>query len=127
MQVPISRQVECVERELKFRRRVYAHRVATDKMTQRKADDEIAAMEAVLATLQGIAERGEAAVSTQSDSVIRKSRALRHCARCEGAIRPSDRYLSYAPGQRMRIPYCLDCARAVHADLIAVAYMDAPA
>jgi hypothetical protein len=57
MTVPIARQVECVARELKMRREVYGRRVAAQQMTQRKADDEIAAMEAVLATLQGIEER----------------------------------------------------------------------
>jgi len=56
MQVPIGRQIECVARELKMRREVYGRRVAAQQMTQRKADDEIAAMEAVLATLQGIEE-----------------------------------------------------------------------
>lgn len=56
MTVPITRQVECVERELKLRRRVYTRRVIEQKMTQRHADDEIEAMEAVLATLQSIAE-----------------------------------------------------------------------
>lgn len=54
MTVPIARQVECVERELRMRRDVYARRVADGKMKQRKADDEIEAMAAVLATLQEI-------------------------------------------------------------------------
>lgn len=52
--VPIARQVACVERELRYRERVYARRVAAEKMTQAKADDELEAMRAVLATLQGI-------------------------------------------------------------------------
>lgn len=54
--VPIDAQVECVQRELRFRARVYARRVADGKMTQRKADEELAAMNAVLATLQSVAE-----------------------------------------------------------------------
>jgi hypothetical protein len=52
--VPIERQVACVERELRFRERVYARRVADRKMTQAKADDELEAMRAVLATLQSV-------------------------------------------------------------------------
>jgi hypothetical protein len=54
--VPIERQVQCVERELKFRRRVYARRVVEKRMTKTQMDDELEAMEAVLATLQSIAE-----------------------------------------------------------------------
>ena len=56
MTVPIERQVQCVERELKFRRRVYARRVVEKRMTKTQMDDELEAMEAVLATLQSIAE-----------------------------------------------------------------------
>jgi len=54
--VPIERQVQCVERELKFRRRVYARRVVDKKMSKTQMDNELEAMEAVLATLQSIAE-----------------------------------------------------------------------
>lgn len=53
--VPIERQVECVERELGMRRRVYGRRVHQGQMSQAKADDEIEAMQAVLETLQQIA------------------------------------------------------------------------
>ena len=56
MTVPIERQVQCVERELKFRRRVYARRVVDKKMSKTQMDNELEAMEAVLATLQSIAE-----------------------------------------------------------------------
>lgn len=52
MTVSIERQIECVERELRMRRDVYARRVADGRMKQRKADDEIEAMEAVLVTLR---------------------------------------------------------------------------
>ncbi len=54
--VPIAAQVACVEREIGFRVRVYARRVAEGKMAQAKADDELAAMRAVLATLKGIVD-----------------------------------------------------------------------
>jgi hypothetical protein len=55
--VPITAQVASVARELKLRRRVYPRRVAEQKMTQQFANDEIEAMQAVLATLQSIAEK----------------------------------------------------------------------
>lgn len=52
--IPLERQIACVERELAQRRRVYARRVAEQKMTREFAADEIAAMSAVLETLQSI-------------------------------------------------------------------------
>ena len=50
----LARQITCVERELAFRARVYPLQVAKGKMKQEKAEDEIAAMLAVLKTLQGL-------------------------------------------------------------------------
>lgn len=52
--VPIQRQIECVERELKMRLRVYPRRIAEQKMTRTFADEEIAAMQAVLETLRAV-------------------------------------------------------------------------
>lgn len=53
--VPIEHQVACVRREISMRERVYPRWVADHRMTQRKADEELAAMRAVLATLEEIA------------------------------------------------------------------------
>lgn len=53
--VSMDDQVRAVEREIRFRERVYARRVAAGKMTQRKADDELEAMRAVLVTVQNVA------------------------------------------------------------------------
>lgn len=39
----------CIERELKMRRRVYPRWVQDGRMSQAKADEEIAVMEAILA------------------------------------------------------------------------------
>lgn len=50
--VPLDRQIKAVERELAMRRRVYPSWVAKGRMSQANADEEIAAMEAVLATLR---------------------------------------------------------------------------
>ena len=56
--IAISEQIECVEREIGQRKRVYARLVANGKMTQQKADRETAAMKAVLETLRKV-ENGE--------------------------------------------------------------------
>lgn len=56
--VPITEQIKCVERELRMRRGVYPKWVAAGRLSQARADDEIAAMQAVLETLRE-AERGE--------------------------------------------------------------------
>jgi hypothetical protein len=52
MQVSLERQLRCVEREIGWRRRVYPQRVAVRRMTQAQADEEIAVMTAVAATLR---------------------------------------------------------------------------
>lgn len=54
MNVPIAAQVESVRREIAMRRRVYPRWVQQERMTQKKADDELAAMEAVLAVRRGM-------------------------------------------------------------------------
>lgn len=51
----LQEQIECVQRELGYRRRVYPRLVETERMKQWKADVEIACMESVLATLQRMA------------------------------------------------------------------------
>lgn len=51
MTVPLADQLACVKREISMRRRAYPRWVADGRMTQAKADAEIAAMEAVAATL----------------------------------------------------------------------------
>lgn len=50
--VPIAQQISCIERELAFRRRCYPGWIQSGKITQATADQELARMEAVLATLQ---------------------------------------------------------------------------
>ena len=42
-------KLDCIEREMGYRRRVYARRVANEIMTQEKADHEIAVMESIAA------------------------------------------------------------------------------
>jgi hypothetical protein len=54
MPITLGAQIACVEREIGMREHVYPRRVADGKMSQAKADDELAAMRAVLATLKGI-------------------------------------------------------------------------
>lgn len=52
MRVTLAAQIECVEREISMRRKVYPRFVAMKKMSQAKADAELAAMQAVLETLR---------------------------------------------------------------------------
>ena len=56
MTIKISEQIACVRREIAMRRRVYPRWIESGKMTQAKADREIAVMEAVLATLEKLSE-----------------------------------------------------------------------
>jgi hypothetical protein len=52
MAVSLQSQVECAKRELAMRRRVYPRFIENGSMTGQKANQELAAMEAIVATLQ---------------------------------------------------------------------------
>ena len=54
MTADLERQIKCVEREIGMRERVYPRWIAGKKMSQSKANDEIAMMRAVLETLKGL-------------------------------------------------------------------------
>lgn len=58
--VPISEQIECVQREIKMRARVYPNWISSGRIAQREANTEMRRMRAVLATLQQI-QRAQAA------------------------------------------------------------------
>lgn len=51
MGVPLSDQVACVKREIAMRERAYPRWVSGGRMTQQKADQELAAMKAVAESL----------------------------------------------------------------------------
>jgi hypothetical protein len=51
---PLDVQIECVKREIGMRKHVYPKWVAAERMSEGKAARELAAMEAVLETLQGL-------------------------------------------------------------------------
>lgn len=55
--ITIEDQIKAVEREISMRRRVYPNWVASKRMSQEKADKEIAAMEAVLETLKQVQQQ----------------------------------------------------------------------
>ncbi len=59
-EIPLAEQIRCVGREIGLRRNVYPKWVASGRMKQQDADREIAAMEAVLATLKGLEGKGAA-------------------------------------------------------------------
>lgn len=52
--IGLPEQVACIQREIAMRERAYPRFVHKGTMTQAKADKEIAAMRAVLATLKGL-------------------------------------------------------------------------
>jgi hypothetical protein len=52
--VPLHVQIAAAEREVRQRRHVYPRRVADGKMTQAFADEQTAAMEAIVETLKGL-------------------------------------------------------------------------
>lgn len=52
----LADQIAAVKREIALRERVYPRWVADRRLTQDKADREIAAMKAVLATLERLAQ-----------------------------------------------------------------------
>lgn len=58
MRMPLAQQIACVRREIAMRKNVYAKRVSDGKMRRGEADHEIAAMTAVLETLEAIEEDG---------------------------------------------------------------------
>jgi hypothetical protein len=49
--IPLIEQIQCVEREIALRRRVYPRHVSGGRMTQDFADKQIERMEAVLESL----------------------------------------------------------------------------
>lgn len=53
MSITIEQQIKCVAREIKMRESVYPKWVASHKMSQDAADNQIACMKAVLETLKG--------------------------------------------------------------------------
>lgn len=59
--IALEQQIKAVEREIGMRLRVYPAWVRGGKMSQEKADHELAAMRAVLVTLKGLAESGAVA------------------------------------------------------------------
>lgn len=56
--IPIEDQVKAIEREIGYRARVYPRLVQSGRMTANDARKQTLTMQAVLETLQGIAEKG---------------------------------------------------------------------
>lgn len=50
-EIPLEAQIKCVQREITFRKRVYARRVSLGRMSEVFADQQIKLMNAVLETL----------------------------------------------------------------------------
>jgi len=77
--VTLAAQIECVEREIKLRERVYPRWISEGRMTPGKADAELAGMRAVLATVR---EAGELK--------RRLSEALQRAGAAEAALAEAD-------------------------------------
>jgi hypothetical protein len=60
--VPLAVQIACVQREIDMRHRVYARRVDENRMSAKKAEEEILTMGAVLESLKELA-----AIKARSD------------------------------------------------------------
>ena len=52
--ITLDEQIDCVRREIRMRNRVYPRWVEIGRITQAHADHQVAAMEAVLATLESL-------------------------------------------------------------------------
>ena len=52
--ITLDEQIDCVRREIGMRNRVYPRWVEIGRITQAHADHQVAAMEAVLATLESL-------------------------------------------------------------------------
>lgn len=52
--IPLDEQLAAVEREIRLRERVYPRWIESGKMTQARADREIAAMQGVAMTLRSL-------------------------------------------------------------------------
>ena len=59
MNITDDDRVKCIEREVILRRRVYPRFVQTGKMTQKKADQEIAVMESILNMMKNLKAMNE--------------------------------------------------------------------
>lgn len=57
--ITLDEQIACVKRELSLRSRVYPRWTATGKLKPATADSEIAAMRAVLATLEEVKRKAD--------------------------------------------------------------------
>lgn len=55
--VGLDKQLACAKRELALRKRVYPNWVGAKRMTQFRAEDEIAAMAAIVETLEQLQRR----------------------------------------------------------------------
>lgn len=54
MEISIEKQIAAINREIRYREFLYPKWVASGKMTQQKADYQIAVMKAILKTLCGL-------------------------------------------------------------------------
>lgn len=65
MEVTLDEMIKCAGRELGMRRNTYPRWVASGKMTQDKANHELACMESIYATLKDLDKRIQEEIAKQ--------------------------------------------------------------
>ncbi len=53
-EIPLEAQIKCVQREITFRKRVYARRISMGRMSPIFANQQVELMQSVLKTLEGL-------------------------------------------------------------------------
>lgn len=53
-EIPLEAQIKCVQREIEFRKRVYARRISKGRMSPTFANQQVELMQSVLKTLEGL-------------------------------------------------------------------------
>jgi hypothetical protein len=66
--ITVQDKLECVVRELRYRRRVYPRLIANGKMSQAEADREIAIMEILVEDYDGSAKMRQPEVFSDDDA-----------------------------------------------------------
>src|ERR1041384_6141707 len=86
--IQLEQQLQCVQREVQMRRRVYPKLVATGRLTQAQADRELHTMQAVAETLARLLYLQPPDARGSPDAAPRVSQARRPRAPDAGASRP---------------------------------------
>lgn len=76
MTIPIQDQVRCAQRELAMRLKVYPNSVQLRRMSQEQCDREIAAMSAIVATLQKVQMLWEVSEEIKAEPKLKQAKLV---------------------------------------------------